>query len=191
MVKARNEYDCEMTLLAGVDLMNYMTAERKDTKMTESSPQGAVVAAYQWRRNNIGRLLNMAVNRFEKRVLELMAEAGYGEFTLSQMSITRNLDVGGTRATEIAKRADITKQSAGELIGQLEEIGLIERTADPLDKRARIVHFTTAGLAWLKCFEIAIKQAEGEMRKELGASSFKLLKHGLAQFAENEDALHD
>lgn len=180
-----------MTLLAGVELMNYMTAERKDTKMTESSPQGAVVAAYQWRRNNIGRLLNMAVNRFEKRVLELMAEAGYGEFTLSQMSITRNLDVGGTRATEIAKRADITKQSAGELIGQLEEIGLIERTADPLDKRARIVHFTAAGLAWLECFEIAIKQAESEMRKELGASSFKLLKHGLAQFAENEDALHD
>ncbi|WP_349606441.1 MarR family transcriptional regulator [Cupriavidus sp. DF5525] len=166
-----------------------MTAKRKNTKKTESPATST--AAYEWRKSNIGRLLNMATQRFEKRVLELMAEAGYGEFTLSQMSITRNLDVGGTRATEIAKRADITKQSVGELIGQLEEIGLIERIPDPDDKRARIVHFTNAGLAWLESFEIAIKQAEHEMQDELGATSFKLLKQGLAQFGADEDTLRD
>ncbi|MFS8977876.1 winged helix DNA-binding protein [Cupriavidus necator] len=169
--------------------MRKMTAKKKNTKSTESPANSA--AAYQWRHNNIGRLLNMAVQRFEKRVLQVMAEAGYGEFTLSQMSITRNLDAGGTRATEIARRADITKQSAGELIGQLEEIGLIERIPDPDDKRARIVQFTSAGLAWLEAFEIAIKQAEHEMREELGAATFKLLKQGLAQFGKDEQTLRE
>jgi DNA-binding MarR family transcriptional regulator len=166
-----------------------MTAEKKNTKATASTDAGT--AAYQWRHNNIGRLLNMAVQRFEKRLLEVMAEAGYGEFTLSQMSVTRNLDVGGTRATEIARRADITKQSVGELIGQLEQLGLIERIPDPDDKRARIVHFTPAGLAWLEAFEIAVKQAEHEMREELGAATFKLLKQGLAQYGTDQKTLRD
>lgn len=145
--------------------------------------------AYQWRHNNIGRLLNMAVQRFEKRVLEVMAETGYGDFTLSQVTITRNLDVRGTRATEIARRAGITKQSVGELIGQLEEIGLIERIPDPDDKRARIVHFTPAGLAWLEALEMAIKQSENEMREELGATNVKLLKQSLAQYGSDEKSL--
>jgi DNA-binding MarR family transcriptional regulator len=61
-------------------------------------------------------------------------------------TIARNLDGRGTRATEIAKRAGITKTIRGQLIGQLEEIGLIERIPDPDGKRARIVHFTPAGL---------------------------------------------
>jgi DNA-binding MarR family transcriptional regulator len=159
-----------------------MTVEKKNSQST---------AAYRWRHNNIGRLLNMAVQRFEKRVLEVMAEAGYGGFSLSQMSVTRNLDVGGTRATEIARRADITKQSMGELIGQLEQIGLVERTPDPDDKRARIVHFTPAGLAWLETFEIAVKQAEHEMQQELGAAAFKLLKQGLGQYGADEQTLRD
>lgn len=156
-----------------------MTEKQKTTTAT-----GA--AAYQWRSNNVGRLLNTAVQRFETRVLELMADAGYGEFTLSQMSVTRNLDVDGTRATEIARRAGITKQSVGELIGQIEDIGLIERIPDPNDKRARIVHFTPAGLAWLAAFEIAVNQAENEMRKALGAATFKLVKQGLEQYGADE-----
>lgn len=145
--------------------------------------------AYEWRHNNVGRLLNMAVQRFEKRVLDVMAESGYGDFTLSQMSITRNLDVQGTRATEIAKRAGITKQSVGELIGQIEAIGLIERVPDPDDKRARIVRFTAAGLAWLRAFELAVSQSEHEMRNELNAATFIALKEGLAQYGANEKIL--
>ena len=166
-----------------------MTVEKKNAKAMESSAKSA--KAYQWRHNNIGRLLNMAVQRFEKRVLEVMAEAGYGVYTLSQMAITRNLDVSGTRATEIAKRAGITKQSVGELIGQLEETGLIERIPDPDDKRARIVHFTAEGLAWLEAFEIAVKQSEKEMREELGPATFKLLKESLAQYGSDEKSLRD
>lgn len=166
-----------------------MTVEKKNAKAKESPKKNA--NAYQWRHDNIGRLLNMAVQRFEKRVLEVMAEAGYGVYTLSQMAITRNLDVGGTRATEIARRAGITKQSVGELIGQLEDTGLIERIPDPDDKRARIVHFTAEGLAWLEAFEIAVKQSESEMREELGTAAFKLLKQGLAQYGSGEDTLRD
>lgn len=166
------------------------TQGKMKPKISEPSTKKSA-QAYQWRRHNIGRLLNMAVQRFEKRVLELMTEAGYGDLSLSHMTITRNLDVRGTRATEIAKRAGITKQSVGELIGQLEDIGLIERITDPDDKRARIVHFTPAGLAWLDAFGIAVKQSEKEMKEELGAAALNNLKQGLEQYGSDEITLGD
>lgn len=156
-------------------------------KLFESSI-AASDKAYRWRRHNIGRLLNMAVERFETRVLALMVEAGYGDFSLSHMAITRNLDVGGTRATEIAKRAGITKQFVGELIGHLEDIGLLQRVPDPDDKRARIVYFTPDGLAWLETLGIAIEQAEKEMKKELGAESFSIIKQGLQLYGSDNMA---
>ena len=146
---------------------------------------------HQWRNDNIGRFLNLAIQRFETRVLALMEQAGHGGFTLSHMAITRNLDVGGTRATEIARRAGITKQSVGESIGQLEAMGLVERLPDPGDKRARTVQFTAAGMAWLEAFGAALSQAEEEMRAELGDPAFALIRQGLARYGSAEASLKE
>ena len=69
-----------------------------------------------WRHANIGRLLNNAVRRFEGRVLELMSERGHGQTRIAHVSLTRNLDVEGTRLTELARRASMSKQAMGELV---------------------------------------------------------------------------
>ena len=99
----------------------------------------------RWRIDNIGRLLNNAIKRFESRILLEMEKAGYGGFSLSHITITRNLDTEGTRATELARRAGITKQSMGELIAQLEQSGIIERQPDPNDRRAQRIFLTDFG----------------------------------------------
>jgi len=124
-----------------------------------------------WRHGNIGRLLNNAIRRFEARVLELMSEAGHGQTRIAHVSLTRNLDVSGTRLTEIARRASMTKQAMGELVDQCEALGLVSRRPDPSDKRARIVTFTPRGLKWLDAFRAAVDMAEDEMRRELGAAT--------------------
>lgn len=136
-----------------------------------------------WRRHNVGRLLNNAVARFENRILALMAEAGHSECKLCHVQVTRNLDVGGTRLTDLAARAGITKQSMGALVAELETIGLVQRRADPTDGRARIVSFTPQGQAWLAEFRDAVEVAEGEVRKELGAERYDAFKAGLAIYA--------
>ncbi|WP_353557810.1 MarR family transcriptional regulator [Paraburkholderia terrae] len=141
---------------------------------------------HEWRHHNVGRLLNYAVQRFEKRVLQLMTAAGYQSVTLSHMSVTRNLDIQGTRATEIARKAGVTKQFVGELVGQLEELGLVERVPDPDDRRARIVRFTPEGQAWLAAFGVAVRQSEQEMKKELGADHFKILGEALQKYGKSE-----
>lgn len=138
-----------------------------------------------WRTDNIGRLMNNAIQQFEARILQLMEDAGQGGFNLSHFAVTRNLDIEGTRATELAKRAAITKQSMGELVMQLEARGVIKRNPDPFDKRAKIVCFTKEGIAWLKTFKIALLQAENEMRDKIGSSRLELIKEDLAKYGSD------
>jgi DNA-binding MarR family transcriptional regulator len=121
-----------------------------------------------WRHSNIGRIMTNALNRFEQRVLEILAENGHNEVRFSQVNLTRNLDLTGTITTELARRAGMTKQAMGEIVEQCEQLGLVERIRDKRDARAKIVRFTDLGLEWLEAFHGALTRAEQEMRDELG-----------------------
>ncbi|AZO78259.1 MULTISPECIES: winged helix DNA-binding protein [unclassified Bosea (in: a-proteobacteria)] len=142
-----------------------------------------------WRHANIGRLLNNAVRRFEARVLELMSNGGHAETRIAHVSLTRNLDVDGTRLTELARRASMSKQAMGELVDQCAALGLVTRAVDLSDRRARIVTFTPAGLIWLAAFRDAVDIAEREMRSELGEPAMDAIVRGLATYAVAFDTL--
>jgi len=144
-----------------------------------------------WRHANIGRLLNNAVRRFEARVLELMSESGHVETRISHVNLTRNLEVEGTRLTELARRASMSKQAMGELVDQCVELGLVHRVADPSDGRARIVMFTPAGLEWLDAFREAVDVAEQEMRGELGKPAMDAILKALAVYGATYDTLEE
>lgn len=144
-----------------------------------------------WRHANVGRLLNNAIGRFEARVLELMAARGHGETRIAHVNLTRNLDVEGTRLTELARRAAMSKQAMGELVDQCTALGLVDRMADPTDGRARIVKFTAEGLVWLDAFREAVDVAEREMRAELGKSTMDSILKGLAAYGAQFDTLDD
>lgn len=144
----------------------------------------------EWRHANIGRLLNNAVRRFEGRVLDLMGEAGYEQTRIAHISLTRNLDVEGTRLTELAHRASMSKQAMSELVEQCEGMELITRSPDPSDGRARIIRFTAAGLQWLDAFRAAVDVAEQEMRGQLGAVAMATLVQALATYGANFGTLN-
>ncbi len=55
------------------------------------------------------------------------------------------LPSAGARASDMAARAGITKQSMGEAIRDMVDLGLLEMTEDPTDRRAKLVTFTEAG----------------------------------------------
>jgi DNA-binding MarR family transcriptional regulator len=133
--------------------------------------------------------LNNAVSRFESRVLELMSQSGHPRARISHISLTRNLDVDGTRVSELARRAGMTKQAMGELVSQCAVLGLVVTSADPSDRRARVVRFTPQGLRWLEAFRHAVDQAEREMREEVGPVPMHVLRGALALYGAGFDAL--
>jgi DNA-binding MarR family transcriptional regulator len=142
-----------------------------------------------WRHANVGRLLNNAIRRFEGRVLDLMTDAGYSQTRIAHVNLTRNLDVEGTRLTELAKRASMSKQAMGELVEQCEVLGLVARASDPSDGRARIITFTPNGMEWLDAFRAAVDVAEKEMRRELGVSAMDALIEALTAYGASYGTL--
>jgi DNA-binding MarR family transcriptional regulator len=142
-----------------------------------------------WRHSNIGRILTNALNRFERRVFDILAENGHSELRYSHINLTRNLDLAGTITTELARRAGMTKQAMGEIVEQCEQLGLVERVRDKRDARAKIVRFTEQGLAWLEAFHIALTRAEDEMREELGYLRTDAIAMALEAYGHDFDQL--
>ena len=147
-----------------------------------------------WRLTHFGRLLGHAMRRFDARVLDLMAHnvevplalsnlAARAQVSAAHIHITRHLELNGTRLTDLAERAGMSKQAMGDLVDQCEAWGLVTREADPRDARARVVKFTPTGLAWLQAFRDAVAQAEKEFRAEVGAEVATVVAIGLEAYA--------
>jgi DNA-binding MarR family transcriptional regulator len=159
--------------------------------MTETPPPNSLD---DWRQTHLGRLLGHAMRRFDERVLTLMAHdidvplalsnlAARSQISAAHVHITRHLDRGGSRLTELAERAGMTKQAMGTLVDQCEAWGLVTRGPDPLDARARRVMFTADGLAWLDAFRRAVAQAEAEFRASVGDDIAMVVTIGLEAYA--------
>lgn len=93
---------------------------------------------------SLGILLFVAHRELERRVLDAVRDAGY-DVTLAQSRVFQRVDEGGSRLTHLAESAGVTKQTAGYLVDQLEQLGLVERVPDPGDARARLVRVTGRG----------------------------------------------
>jgi len=158
-------------------------------------PHGSSTDSDQgWRLTHLGRLLGQALRRFDERVLWLMARNVEVPLALSNLAardqvgaahihITRHLAVGGSRLTDLAKSAGMSKQAMGDLVNQCEAWGLVRREADPHDKRARQVVFTESGLLWLQAFKGAVAQAEDEFRQAVGQEVATVVALGLEAYS--------
>ena len=152
----------------------------------------------RWRQSHLGRWLGHAMRRFDARVLQLMASnegvplalanlAAREQISAAHIHITRHLALQGSRLTELAQAAGMTKQAMGKLVDQCEAWGLVTRGPDPHDARARRVLFTPTGLAWLQGFRDAVAQAEAEFRAEVGNDVATVVAIGLEAYAGGGD----
>lgn len=147
-----------------------------------------------WRQAHLGHWMTLALQRFDSRVLSLMARnedvplalsnlAARGNLSASHIHITRHLALEGSRLTDLAQRAGMSKQAMGKLVDQCEAWGLVTRRDDARDARARRIVFTAIGLAWLQAFQQAVAQAEDELRAAIGPEVATVIALGLEAYA--------
>jgi DNA-binding MarR family transcriptional regulator len=157
------------------------------TEWTFSDPGG-------WRQSHMGHWLRLALERFDARVLALMAHhpgvplglanlVTRGQVGAAHIHITRHLATEGSRLTELAKSAGMTKQAMGTLVNQCEAWGMVRREPDPVDARAQQLRFTDTGLAWLQAYREAVEQAELELRQAVGEEVATVLAIGLEAYS--------
>jgi len=74
----------------------------------------------------------------------------------------------GERASSLAARAGITRQSMGEVIRDLVELGILEMVPDPKDRRAKVVRYTEEGTRFTNAGFRHIRSLEDRFTEEFG-----------------------
>ena len=136
---------------------------------------------------NTGLLLYIPYRWLENRVIAALHNAGYGDITTAQMKIVQRIGPGGTRLTDLAEQAQVTKQTAGFLVDQLEKAGWVERVPDPTDKRARLVRLAGRGAEALPVAAAAVAEVEAEWAAHLGKRHMTQLREILQKLREITD----
>lgn len=165
---------------------------RRTPEITSADPPRALDD--RWRQTHLGRLLGHAMRRFDERVLHLMAHnegvplalanlASRDQITAAHVHITRHLALEGSRLTDLALAAGMSKQAMGDLVDQCTAWGLVQRQADEKDARAKRVVFTADGLAWLQAFKDAVAKAEAEFKEAVGHDVATVVALGLEAYA--------
>ena len=136
---------------------------------------------------NTGLLLFIPYRALENRVFAALAEAGYGDFTVAQARVAQRIGPEGSRLTELAEAAQVTKQTAGFLVDQLERAGYVERIPDPRDARAKLIRLAERGQQTAAVAAQAVARVEAEWAEHLGAHRYGQLRRILGQLRQITD----
>jgi DNA-binding MarR family transcriptional regulator len=118
---------------------------------------------------NVGFLLAQASQRFNQRLVERFAAAGFPEVRASYGSVLVPLfDRDGLRLGELATAARLSKQAMTGLVKRCETDGLVERHRDPLDGRAFNVRLTARGRALRSAANRILGELDDELVEALG-----------------------
>ena len=126
----------------------------------------------------LGALLQTAQSAWRHAVREALVRRqappiGAGIDLLAQLSLS------GISQSLLAERLGMSKQAVQQSIDQLERLGLVRRDADPVDKRAKYVVLTEAGLYAIEAHRDAERDVERQWARLLGKKTVGRLRKAL------------
>ena len=142
----------------------------------------------QWR--ELGILLFVANRALEERAFAAVLAAGVTDITVAQARVAARIGPDGTRVSELAAQARVTKQSAAFLVEQLEAAGYVERVPDPADGRARLVRLTARADKVVRAANTEVERVLDEWADHVGADRLRQLYEVLRDLRELTDPWH-
>jgi DNA-binding MarR family transcriptional regulator len=136
---------------------------------------------------NVGVLLFVSYRAMEARVFAGLAALGFDDFTPAQARVFQRIGPAGSRVTDLAEQAGVTKQTVGFLVDQLERAGYVERAPDPADGRVRLVRITGRGARCVRASLGIVAEVEAEWAAHLGAGRLDELRAILADLRDITD----
>jgi DNA-binding MarR family transcriptional regulator len=130
---------------------------------------------------NTGAYLRQLYDSLVVNLHQHLEQDGHAEITPSHGLVFQYLKEKGSRITELAAHASMTKQSMSALVYQLEASGYLKRKNDPLDARAVLFTFTEKGEALKSKGQQINYLFEKQWEKKLGASRYKDFRQMLEQ----------
>lgn len=124
---------------------------------------------------NAALLMLISSRHAEQRIQSAVVAAGFDDLTPAMARVAAQIAEQGSRVTELADRARITKQSASVLVEQLERAGYVERVADPADARARLVRIAARGREAQRFARREERAIEREWTRHLGPERMRAM----------------
>jgi DNA-binding MarR family transcriptional regulator len=138
-------------------------------------------------RIDLGVSLFIPYRYSEDRIFQALLDAGFDDWTLAQCRVFQRVAPDGSRLTDLAEQAQMSKQSAGVLVDQLERLGYVRRVCDPADGRARLIVIEQRGRRAIEVVTATLDEIYSEWKAYLGTRNFTLLQQILDQLREITD----
>ena len=138
-------------------------------------------------RVDLGVSLFIPYRYTEDRIFRALQDAGFDDWTLAQCRVFQRVAQDGSRLTDLADQAQMSKQSAGVLVDQLERLGYVRRVPDPTDGRARLIVIEERGRRAVEVAKATRDEILAEWKEYLGTRNFTLLQQIRDQLREITD----
>ena len=146
-----------------------------EAEETESTALGRSESVARMSRHLIGLSTAMRL-----RMSSGLIDRGH-DLRPSTAQVIPNLPIEGLRVSELAARLRLTLQRTGQLVGELEEVGYVERVPDPSDGRAKRVVFSKRGRRLINDIDEITREITDSFAAELGTERFESLCGLLAE----------
>jgi DNA-binding MarR family transcriptional regulator len=135
---------------------------------------------------NLGLLLFIPYRSMESAVLAHLKAHGH-DLPLSQARVFQRIAPDGSRLGELAQAAQVSKQTVGSVVDQLQRAGYVSRVRDPMDARARLVVVTHLGRELVELSLPVVREIETAWQAQLGATRTRELRRALEALREITD----
>lgn len=136
---------------------------------------------------NLGVLLFVPYREMERRVFAALTAGGHAELTPAKARLVARIGTDGSRLTDLAAQAQVTKQTASTLADQLVRAGYLERVPDPTDGRARLFRLTPTGRSAADLANRTADKVQSEWISHLGKRAAADLRKTLTALREVTD----
>ena len=134
-------------------------------------------------------LLEACSAAFSDRVLAEVRDAVGEDVRFGDGYVFQHLMGGGIGVTALAERLGVTQQAASKQVADLVARGLVERGADPDDRRASRVTLSPRGQAAVDAGRAARRAVNDEIDELLGPRGSAALRRHLQTVADGTGAL--
>ena len=128
-------------------------------------------------------LVDRANRALQADMVQAQHRRGHPEIKPAHNSVFATLAPEGSRAADMAARAGITRQSMGEVIREMVDLGILEMRPDPEDRRAKLVTYTEHG-QWVASHGYEhLRELEQRFAEEFGDQEYETARDVLARVA--------
>jgi DNA-binding MarR family transcriptional regulator len=132
----------------------------------------------------IGYLLRLPYETLSQRVYGGLAARGFADIRPAHSAVFRYIARSGSRVSELAERAHLTKQSMAYLVEALAQAGYVTIGPDPADGRAKLVRLTARGHGVSRALVELSRKVEEDFATRLAPGQMAALRTLLSELAD-------